>query len=83
MLIERLTSLEKDHDQVRTILSREQDHKKGYINTAVWGWKMQLFVHDPIDQLWWEAFERPEAAYYIQTNVEDYQQMDKMGINKN
>lgn len=76
MLVERLTVLEKNVDQVRTILSREQDHKRGYINTAMWGWKMQLFVHEPIDQRTWDVFERP-AAYYIQTNVEDYQQMDK------
>ena len=76
MLVERLTALEKDHDRVRAILTREQGHKRGYINTAVWGWKMQLFVHEPIDQRTWDVFERP-AAYYIQTGVEDHQQMDE------
>ena len=79
MLVERLTVLEKNVDQVRTILTREQEHKRGNINTAVWGWKMQLFVHEPIDQRTWDVFERP-AAYYIQTNVEDHQQMDEFNI---
>ena len=80
MLVERLNVIERRCDDSQKIARDEQRHKKGFLNVAALGWKTEVFVHEPIDNLR-DPFEQ-SYGFYLRTNIKSPRELEKIILHK-